>query len=40
MWHGHLFIQRNKTTARAMWLGVGSDREGWGGVGQSLKKGG
>ena len=40
MWHSHLFIQRNKTTERAMWLGGGSDREGWGRVGQSLKKGG
>ena len=39
MWHDHSFSQRNKTTERAVGLGVGADREGReeGGV-QILKK--
>ena len=28
MWHDHSFSQRNKTTERAVGLGVGADREG------------
>ena len=46
MWHDHPFSQRNKTTERAVGVGVGGDREeqgraGKGGRvgGQDLKKG-
>ena len=38
MWYNHPFGQRNKTTERAVGVGVGSDRGE--GVGQNLKKGG
>ena len=27
MWRDHLFSQRNMTTERAVWAGVGGDRE-------------
>ena len=41
MWHNHPFSQRNKTTERAVGVGVGGKREwGGGGIGQNLKKGG
>ena len=38
MWRDHPFGQRNKTTERAVGVGVGGDRGG--GIGQNLKKGG
>ena len=38
MWHNHPFGHRNKTTERAVGVGVGSHRGE--GVGQNLKKGG
>ena len=28
IWHNHPFSQRNNTTERAVWFGVGGDREG------------
>ena len=37
-WHNHPFSQRNKTTERAVGLGVGGNKER--GVGYILKKGG
>ena len=37
MWCDHSIIQRNKTTERAVGVGLGSNREG-GGVGQNLKR--
>ena len=37
MWRDHPFSQRNKTTERAVGVGVGVNMEG-GGVGQNLKK--
>ena len=40
MWRDYPFSQINKTTERAVGVGVGGDRErGWGG-GQKLKRGG
>ena len=36
MWHDHPFSQKNKTTERAAWLGVGGCPPN----GQNLKKGG
>ena len=41
MWRDHPFSQRNKTTERAVGVGVGGNKEeggGGGGVGQNLKK--
>ena len=38
MWRDHPICQRNKTTERAVKVGIGGDREG-GGVGQNLKRG-
>ena len=38
MWHDHPFSQRNKTTERAVVVGVGGDRKG-SGAGQNFKKG-
>ena len=38
MWRDHPFSQKNKTTKRAVGVGVGGDREGGGRVGQNLKK--
>ena len=37
MWHDHPFSQRNKTTERAMEVGIGGDREE---EGEGLEKGG
>ena len=38
MWCRHLFSQRNKTTERAVRVGIGSDKEDGGEGGQNLKK--
>ena len=38
MWRDQPISQRNKTTERAVGVGIGGDREG-GGVGQNLKRG-
>ena len=40
MWRDHPFSQRNKTTERAVGVGVEGNREERGEVGQTLKKGG
>ena len=32
MWCNHTFSQRNKTAERAVGMGVGGDRERWGGL--------
>ena len=37
MWHNHPFSQRNKTTERAVGVGVGCKRE-WGGGGGDWAK--
>ena len=39
MWHNHPFSQRNKTTERAVGVGVGGKRE-WGGDWTKFEKGG